>query len=394
MADPQHLSMLDQGVVAWNDWRLRARDVVPDLRGADLCDRELGGAFLAGALLGQARLCGANLHQARLTRADLTDADLSGSNLHRAILSGANAPGVRLVEAHLAEAALNGTVLDGARLDGCSLRGAQVTASQLRGATLCDARLQDVDFSMSRLPGADLSRASLRNSRLIDVDLRGATLDDADLETASLVNVDLRDAKVRRCRVFGLNAWRLDLAGAEQRDLVITTGDEPPVSVDDLEVAQFIYLLIDNRKLRNVIDTLSTKAVLILGRFSAARKPVLEALREPLRQRGLLPVIFDFDRPATRTLMETVTTLARLSRFIVADISDPSSVPQELYGIVTTTPSVPLLPLLCAGQRPWAMFESLQPYPWVRPLLHYTTPEDAAAALRGAIDSLQAKAPP
>lgn len=388
MADAQHLAMLDQGVTAWNDWRLRMRGVVPDLRGADLSDRDLAGAFLAGALLGQARLCGANLHEAKLTRADLVGADLCNSNLHRAILSGADATGARLVEAHLAEAALNGTVLDGARLDGCSLRGAQVTASQMGGATLCDARLHDVDFSMSRLPGADLSRASLRNARLIDVDLRGAILDDADLETTSLVNVDLRDAKVRRCRVFGLNAWRLDLTGAEQRDLVITTGDESPVSVDDLEVAQFIYLLIDNRKLRNVIETLSTRAVLILGRFSALRKPVLEALRAPLRQRGLLPVIFDFDRPATRTLMETVTTLARLSRFVVADISDPSSVPQELYGIVTTTPSVPLLPLLCEGQRPWAMFESLRPYPWVRPLLRYTTPDDAAAALGAAIDGI------
>ena len=31
------------------------------------------------------------------------------------------------------------------------------------------------------------------------------------------------------------------------------------VTVDDLEVAQFVYLMLNNRKIRNVIDTIGKK---------------------------------------------------------------------------------------------------------------------------------------
>jgi hypothetical protein len=37
--------------------------------------------------------------------------------------------------------------------------------------------------------------------------------------------------------------------------LVITDGDEPEITVDTIEVAQFIYLLLHNQKIRDVIDT-------------------------------------------------------------------------------------------------------------------------------------------
>src|SRR5262249_53715738 len=61
--------------------------------------------------------------------------------------------------------------------------------------------------------------------------------------------------------------------------LVITRDDEPTVTVDNIEVAQFIYLMLHNQKIRDVIDTITSKAVLILGRFTDERKAVLDALR-------------------------------------------------------------------------------------------------------------------
>jgi hypothetical protein len=54
----------------------------------------------------------------------------------------------------------------------------------------------------------------------------------------------------------------------KQQDLIITDVDEPTVTVDDIEVAQFVYLLLHNEKIRDVIDTIGKKAVLILGRFT------------------------------------------------------------------------------------------------------------------------------
>src|SRR5205085_2340915 len=123
-------------------------------------------------------------------------------------------------------------------------------------------------------------------------------------------------------------AWDINLEGAIQSDLVITPPKEPTITVDNLEVAQFIYLLLNTEKIRSIIDIVSGKVVLILGRFTEERKKVLLGLKDELRKRNYIPVIFDFDKPSSRDLTETITTLAHLSRFIIADISEPRSIPQ------------------------------------------------------------------
>jgi hypothetical protein len=84
--------------------------------------------------------------------------------------------------------------------------------------------------------------------------------------------------------------------------------------------------MLNNKKVRNVIDTITSKVVLILGRFTDERKAVLDALREELRKRNYLPILFDFDKPTNQTTDETITLLARMSRFVIADISDAKSV--------------------------------------------------------------------
>jgi hypothetical protein len=68
------------------------------------------------------------------------------------------------------------------------------------------------------------------------------------------------------------------------------------------------------------------------------RGAVLDALREELRKRDYLPILFDFDKPVSQDLTATVSTLAHLARFIIADITDPSSIPHELATVVPTTP--------------------------------------------------------
>jgi hypothetical protein len=44
------------------------------------------------------------------------------------------------------------------------------------------------------------------------------------------------------CSIFGISAWGVEVEGATQNSLVITPEDEPTITVDNLEVAQFIYL--------------------------------------------------------------------------------------------------------------------------------------------------------
>src|SRR5205085_2547400 len=113
------------------------------------------------------------------------------------------------------------------------------------------------------------------------------------------------------------SVWDVNLHGAIQTNLVITPSTHPAITVDNLEVAQFIYLLLNNGKIREVIDTITSKVVLILGRFTDERRAVLEALRGELRTRNYTPVLFDFDRPASRDITETVQILASMSRFVI-----------------------------------------------------------------------------
>jgi len=187
------------------------------------------------------------------------------------------------------------------------------------------------------------------------------------------------------CRIYGISAWDVQLEGAVQDNLVITLPKHPTITVDNLEVAQFIYLLLNNKKIRDVIDTITSKVVLILGRFTDERKKILDALRDELRKKNYVPVMFDFDKPDSRDVTETVTTLARMARFVIADITDPKSIPQELAFIVPALPSVPILPLILNSQHEYGMFEHFTRFPWVLPIYSYT---DEVSLLRSLKDKV------
>jgi hypothetical protein len=217
---------------------------------------------------------------------------------------------------------------------------------------------------------------------LSEADLRSVGLRGANLTYASLADADIRNADLTGCRIYGVSAWGLELSDqTSQRDLVITKDDEPEITVDNIEVAQFIYLMLNNQKVREIIDTITSKVVLILGRFTDERKKVLEALRDELRKRNYLPILFDFEKSASLTTVETITLLARMARFVIADISDAKSILQELQAIVPDLPSVPVQPVIIASQEEPGMFDFFRRYPWFLKVHRYDTPTKLLAEL-------------
>jgi hypothetical protein len=154
--------------------------------------------------------------------------------------------------------------------------------------------------------------------------------------------------------------------------LIITDEGEPEITVDNIEVAQFIYLLLHNEKIRDVIDTIGKRGVLLLGRFTEGRMQILERLREKLRSLGKVPIVFNFDKPETMDITETVRLLANMSHFVIVDITNPRSAPLELQATVPDY-MVPFVPILEEGQSPFAMFVDLQnKYDWVlEPVIVY-----------------------
>jgi uncharacterized protein YjbI with pentapeptide repeats len=324
-------ALLREGATAWNEWRKQHPDDKPrkmvlarapvSLSGFDLTRVDLSGTALRGSF------AGADLRQARMGNSDYRGTDLSGADLRKADLS-----------------------------------ASLVSSTKFRGADLRDTSfmqciVQDCDFS-----GADLCGANLSATVFVRCDFTGAQLDDA--------------------RVYGVSAWDLKLDGASQKNLVVTKAPQPTLTVDHLEVAQFLYLLINNSKLREVVDTLASKTVLILGRFSPPeRKAALDTVRDGVRARGYVPLMFDFEPSAHRNLTETIQLLAGMARFVVADLTDAKSVPQELSTIVPHMPSVPVQPILLASQKAYAMFEHFQSYAWVLPDFLYQDNAHLSASL-------------
>jgi uncharacterized protein YjbI with pentapeptide repeats len=263
-----------------------------DLRGANLDRAILREAILRDADLSRVNLAGADLCEADLSRANLAGANLSRAAFHKASLHGANLAGANLSEAILIEA---------------DLSGADVSKASLSGGSLIEASLHGANLS-----AADLSGGNLIEANLFRADFAGAILHEADLSGADLIHTNFTGANRTNCRVYGISAWDLKLEGAKQKDLIITPDSEPEITVDNLEVAQFIYLLLNNKRVRHVIDTITSKVVLIVGRFTPEREAVLDALREELRRRDYTPVLFDFDKPARKDLTGTVQTLANM----------------------------------------------------------------------------------
>jgi hypothetical protein len=88
--------------------------------------------------------------------------------------------------------------------------------------------------------------------------------------------------------------------------------------------------------------------MLILGRFSSERKPILDSLRKALRRHpnGYIPVLFDFEPQTDKPVLETVKTLANLARFIIADLTDPHMIRAELTALTMGAQSVPIQPIV------------------------------------------------
>lgn len=272
-----------------------------DLRYIDLSFQD----FLKASMkyLGYGELVGPNFFQTNLTGADLTGAQLSFANLEGAII--------------------NNTSL--------------ITTSLMR-SNLAKATIKDSDFMGSNLWGSDLSSSSIINTNLYG---------------CNLTNTNLSSSKILNCEIYGISAWNIKRnQQTMMRDLIISKDryKDPLITVDDMEIAQFIYSLLNNEKIRNMVDTMRTKGVLILGSFCDDKKnkitpkKVLDKIKEELLKKNYVPIVFDFDPSKKLDLISTVKTLALLSSFIIVDLSTPAGQLIEIGNLVREFP-IPFIPI-------------------------------------------------
>ena len=267
------------------------------------------------------------------------------------------------VVADLSHAYLRGANLSGAYLGGANLSGADLSNAYLSGANLKAAYFGGANLSGAYLVGANLSGANLSEANLSDAYLSGANLSEVELNGTILIRTDIRHADLTGSSIYGISAWDVRLnADTRQENLIITPPGEPFIMVDNIKVAQFIYLLRYNEEIRDVIDTITSKAVLILGRFSPERKIILDRLREELRTKHYVPILFDFKKSRSRDTIETIRILAGMAKFIIADLTEAKAVVQELQAVVPNLPSVPVRFLIMKSQQEPGMFDHIRQF--------------------------------
>jgi hypothetical protein len=354
MANEEHVRILKQGVTVWNQWREQNPEIRPDLSEA-----ALSRAKLSGANLSKAELNGANLGGAKLVGVDFIEANLSGVNL-----IGANLSKAILIAADLSNANLIGANLIDANLNKANLARAKLSGAHLTGANLCEA---------------DFSEANLHEAFLIKANMSKANLRGAHLHQAHLVSTNLTEADLTGCSVYGMSAWDLNLNDkTKQSGLIITPPGAPTITVDNLEVAQFIYLLLSNRNVKDVINTVANKAVLILGSFTKERKEVLSAIADELRNLDFCPISYDFQKSETQDNIETVRILASLSKFIIADVTSVQVMVDELASFVPD-PAIPVVPLFQPSKQepkpPASLYTLCKKYPWLSEPVAYQSKE-------------------
>jgi uncharacterized protein YjbI with pentapeptide repeats len=321
-------SLGEQDQKSWNQWRKKYPNVRPDLRGLDLTIQNIRGINLHRMNLGWARLEGAQLQALTSWEVNFADADLRWANL------------------------------DGA------------------------------DLSLSVFDRANLQYSRFIKAILTDVSARKADFRHANLSHAVLNGAHLEGAKLRGARVVGISTWEIEVDGdTDQRELILEElGDfiedwvdetdqgykERVIGrVDHLEAVQLLYLLRNKHKLKTVIDAVTSNLVLILGNFSEERMKILRSVEMKLAQLRYAPVIFDFEMPSDRDLIETVSLLANLSCFLIVDLTEPASTPLETM-LIAPQIGVPLAPIIQKGERPFSLFNSLQAkYWWVLPTWTY-----------------------
>ncbi|GAB6089122.1 pentapeptide repeat-containing protein [Spirochaeta dissipatitropha] len=342
MASEEHIKILQSGIENWNSWRNENPGLSPSLRDITFSDKFPNPKEI--------------YNLPNFENCNFSNTDLHGVSLRNGFYTR------------------------------CNFNG-----SQINFADLVDAYFESCTFNEVRMRVTKIGSASFHNCSFIDSDLSycsaqdtsfsGSTFKNTKLEHISFINNDFSDSTIQGCFVYGISSWDLSLENAEQKDLIITNEDQPQIKVDNIELAQFLYLIINNKKLRDVIDTITSKVVLILGNFSPDRKAILDEIRDILRKSDFIPVMFDFKKPASRNLTETVMTLANMSKFVIADLTSPRSIGHELSAVIPRLQSVNFYPIINQNETEYGMFEEFAKLQWVKPIKEYDSVKKMVALI-------------
>jgi uncharacterized protein YjbI with pentapeptide repeats len=266
---------------------------------------------------------------------------------------------------------LNRVNFSGMNLSDVSIHNAFAEGLNLKDSTFENTHFEEGDFSRANFCGTTFRNAKFNKTILTGANFDDATFVNCNLNRVNLVGASFRVKEITETVVYGIAAWDLVTSDEiKQSKLVIEKTyklysdliqqGKIPMMVDDIELAQFVYYLNDHKKMRDTLNILNDKGVLLLGGFKSGGLERLYSVRDWLKSRGYMAMIFDFARPDKLSLTETVVTMAGLSKFTFVDLSG-ASVPAELQAVLSHIKK----PVLAFGD-PYALFPDLADHTWVR----------------------------
>lgn len=282
------------------------------------------------------------------------------------------------------------------RLERAHIHDAFAEGVRFGNATVVGCRFEEGDFSRAYFGRTEFIDTVFNKTILTDASFAGATFRNCNLNRVNLAGADFRVEEITETVVYGVAAWDLvtDDEMKQSRLVIektyelysdIIAGGRIPLMVDDIELAQFVYYLSSHKKMRDIINVLNSRGVLLLGRFGGGGLDRLYRLSDWLRERNYMPMIFDFERPDSANTTETVLTMAGLSKFLIADLSGPS-VPQELHATMTNFWK-PVI--VYSEKKPYAMYADLAEKSFFTKEIVYSTESQLFAKLAKALPAAE-----
>jgi uncharacterized protein YjbI with pentapeptide repeats len=195
----------------------------------------------------------------------------------------------------------------GMNLSGVFIGGAFAEGLTLRGSVFENAHFEEGDFSRANFGGATFRNTKFNKTILTGANFDGASFVNCNLNRVNLVGASFRVKEITETVVYGIAAWDLQTSDEmKQSKLVIERTYElysdliqqgkVPMMVDDIELAQFVYFLSKHAKMRDTLNILNDRGVLLLGRFKDGGLDRLYSMREWFQHNGYMAMIFDFAR--------------------------------------------------------------------------------------------------
>ncbi|MBW4536741.1 MAG: pentapeptide repeat-containing protein [Pleurocapsa minor HA4230-MV1] len=221
----RHLSMLKKGARAWNSWRKKHPDVIPQLSGICLIKGEFDN--LDGYNLDHANLAGfrgvfISIQHASLIEANMEKAELEGGSFIGSNFSGANLKKINIQYTRFDRAIFRET--------------------NLYKACILDSDFKEVSFEKACMEQIVFDRVDLSGANLKQVDLESAKFTKVQLREANLNQASLKKAVFDTCSVYGSTFLETNLEDIITEKVFISPQGFEGITVQDLVLAQFTCL--------------------------------------------------------------------------------------------------------------------------------------------------------